>query len=112
MFSVSYGTDNTLSLEFGVHPADESAHYHLFPRKTSAMTPKKPYVERKVELEASSKGVISCHPMGIKPAGNLYWAGCNSKEAAGLFSYLPDELLILIFELAESLPLLQLGGTW
>lgn len=59
----------------------------------------------------SSEAIIPCHPLGIKPLGNLYMARHNIKEAAGLFYSIPDELLFQILEFLEPLQLLQLGTT-
>ena len=70
-------------------------------REAEFMTPK----------PQSSEVIIPCHPLGIKPLGNLYMARRNIKEAAGLFYSIPDDLLIQILEFLEPLPLLQLGAT-
>ena len=69
------------------------------------------YGDRISDPEVCSESVVPQHPMGIKPTGNQFVAGNNIKAAAGMFSYLPDELLIQLLESLEPLPLLQLGAT-
>lgn len=66
---------------------------------------------RRFDPAVCSESVMPQHPMGIKPTGNQFVAGNNIKAAAGMFSYLPDELLIQLLESLEPLPLLQLGAT-
>lgn len=51
------------------------------------------------------------HPLGIRPAGNAYTAVENLKSSAGLFSTLPDELIVQILESLSHRPLLILGFT-
>ena len=75
--------------------------HDIQPQEAEFMTPK----------AQSSEAIIPCHPLGIKPSGNLYMARRNIKEAAGLFYSIPDDLLIQILEFLEPLPLLQLGAT-
>ena len=67
--------------------------------------------EHGLDAEGSFDAVIPQHPMGIKPAGNQFVAEHNIKAAAGVFSYVPDELLIQLFEFFEPLSLLQIGAT-
>ncbi|KAL8796728.1 MAG: hypothetical protein Q9195_001118 [Heterodermia aff. obscurata] len=64
-----------------------------------------------LQPEDSVEAVIPCHPLGIKPLGNLYMARRNIKATAGLFYSIPDDLLIQILEFLEPLPLLRLGAT-
>lgn len=54
---------------------------------------------------------IPPHPLGIKPAGNAFAASSNIKLAAGLFSLLPDEIIMQIVESLNAASLLQLGAT-
>lgn len=55
--------------------------------------------------------IVPPHPLGVKPAGNQYTTPENAKSAAGLFSVLPDEIIMLIFELLNERLLLRLGAT-
>lgn len=55
--------------------------------------------------------ILPPHPFGIKPTGNLYTASENAKSAAGLFSVLPDEVILQIFEFLTDRLLLRLGAT-
>lgn len=54
---------------------------------------------------------VPLHPLGIRPAGNAYTAIKNIKSSAGLFSTLPDELIIQVLEFLRHRPLLVLGFT-
>ena len=69
------------------------------------------YGDRRLDPEVCSESVIPQHPMGIKPTGNQFVAGNNIKAAAGMFSYLTDELLIQLLESLEPSPLLHIGAT-
>lgn len=51
------------------------------------------------------------HPLDIKPAGNAFTAVENLKLSAGLFSNLPDDLVIQILDLLGHRLLISLGGT-
>lgn len=51
------------------------------------------------------------HPLGIKPTGNAFTASRNIKSAAGLFSDIPDEIIIQVLELLHARSLLRLGAT-
>lgn len=59
----------------------------------------------------SNAVILPSHPLSVKPAGNLYTTNENAKEAAGLFSILPDEIIIKILELLSKKVLLRLGAT-
>ena len=61
-------------------------------------------------VDESPVAVLS-HPLKVKPAGNAYGGEANIKRAAGLFSILPDELIIIILEDLGPTSLLQLGST-
>lgn len=67
--------------------------------------------EQGLDAEGSLDAIIPQHPIGIKPAGNQFVAGPNIKAAAGVFSYVPDELLIQLFEFVGPMSLLQVGAT-
>lgn len=54
---------------------------------------------------------VPLHPLGVRPAGNAYTAVKNLKLSAGLFSALPDELIIQVLEVLGHRPLLILGLT-
>lgn len=54
---------------------------------------------------------VPLHPLGIRPAGNAYTAIKNIKSSAGLFSTLPDELIVQVLEFLRHRPLLVLGFT-
>lgn len=55
--------------------------------------------------------IVPPHPLGIKPAGNRYTTSGNAKSAAGLFSVLPDEIIIQILDFLDETLLLRLGAT-
>lgn len=55
--------------------------------------------------------VIRPHPLGIKPAGNLYMAIENARPACGNFQQLPDEILMTLLESFESEVLIRLSST-
>ena len=55
--------------------------------------------------------VVRRHPLGVRPSGNALTAGINLKVASGLFTILPDELLMQLLESFEARDLLYLGGT-
>lgn len=50
------------------------------------------------------------HPCGIKPLGNAYDAKINIKSHIGIFTRLPDELLMFLLEYVDAATLVQLGG--
>lgn len=54
---------------------------------------------------------VPYHPLGIKPLGNAFTASKNIKSAAGLFSSIPDEIIIQVLEFLNAKSLLQLGAT-
>ncbi len=54
---------------------------------------------------------VPSHPLKVKPAGNAYVGVRNIKSAAGLFSVLPDEIIVNILEYLGPTSLLQLGST-
>lgn len=54
---------------------------------------------------------IPSHPLGVKPSGNAFTSSANSKDNAGGFSRLPDELLFQLLEGLDSHQLLRLGST-
>ena len=57
---------------------------------------------------------VPLHPLMIKPAGNAYAATAikeNIKSAAGIFSAVPDELLVQIIECLDGESLQRLGST-
>lgn len=54
---------------------------------------------------------VRSHPLKVKPTGNAYVGVTNIKSAAGLFSILPDELILNILENLGPTSLLQLGST-
>lgn len=51
------------------------------------------------------------HPLGIKPAGNVYLADANIKGSAGYFATLPDELIVQVLEFLDAVALRQLQHT-
>ena len=51
------------------------------------------------------------HPLGIKPVGNAYTASHNLKTSAGMFSCLPDELWVSVFECLDHHALYKIGLT-
>ena len=51
------------------------------------------------------------HPLRIKPAGNMYTATENIKQATGFFMRLPDELIIQVLESLDAPSLQFLGCT-
>ena len=55
--------------------------------------------------------VVPSHPLGIKPAGNAYSATENIKLATGVFTALPDELIIQLLEFLDATSLKRLGCT-
>ena len=59
----------------------------------------------------STAVTVPTHPLGIKPAGNIYTSVYNLKSAAGYFAYLPDELIVEILEYLDGRSLLQLEAT-
>ena len=90
---------------------DYSAHHDGQQEEAYFMTQNPLVDEPRLHPKKSLEAVIPCHPLGIKPLGNLYMARQNIKEAAGLFYSIPDDLLLQILEFLEPLPLLQLGAT-
>ena len=76
-----------------------------------SMTQENFHDKQGLEPGGSPQALIAQHPLGIKPMGNHFVTGNNIKGAAGVFSCLPDELLIQILEILEPLPLIQLGAT-
>ena len=55
--------------------------------------------------------VVPNHPLGIKPLGNAFTASTNIKSAAGVFSNIPDEIIIQVLEFLHVKSLLRLGAT-
>jgi hypothetical protein len=55
--------------------------------------------------------VAESHPLGVKPLGNVYTASSNSKENAGYFAQLPDELLAHFLETLDARELRGLGAS-
>jgi hypothetical protein len=56
-------------------------------------------------------GGIPSHPLKVKPSGNAYSSSINSKNNAGLFKLLPDELILQILEQFAARKLSLLGST-
>ena len=54
---------------------------------------------------------IPPHPLGIKPSGNVYGSTRSLKSNAGLFSVLPDELLLHLLEALDHISLRLLSYT-
>lgn len=54
---------------------------------------------------------IPSHPLGVRPSGNAFTSPVNSKDNAGGFRRLPDELLFQLLEGLDSHQLLRLGST-
>lgn len=54
--------------------------------------------------------VVPHHPLGIKPLGNAFTASTNIKSAAGVFSNIPDEIIIQVLEFLHAKSLLRLGA--
>lgn len=102
--------DRDIDCEDENSSTQESTYQNSYQR-ISSMTHETPEDRKRFDYQRSSDTVIPCHPAGIKPTGNVYVARHNIKEAAGLFSYFPDELLIQILEFVEPLSLIQLGAT-
>lgn len=57
----------------------------------------------------SNNGLVTRHPLSIKPSGNAYAAGKNLKWAAGAFSCLPDELILQVFEYLDATTLTKVA---
>lgn len=55
--------------------------------------------------------LVRRHPLGVRPAGNVFAATVNAKAFAGLFAMLPEELLSQLFDFLHASDLLHLGGT-
>ena len=102
---------NKSALDENGYLMDRSAHHNGQQEEADMMTLKAPVDKPRLQPEQSLEAVIPCHPLGIKPLGNLYMASQNIKEAAGLFYSIPDDLLLQILEFLEPLSLLQLGAT-
>ena len=51
------------------------------------------------------------HPLDIRPSGNAYTADENIKANAGLFSCMPDELIVQVLEYLDGTSLVELGRT-
>lgn len=47
---------------------------------------------------------VPSHPLGIKPTGNSFTTSENIKAAAGIFSVLPDELIVQVLEFLQKYP--------
>lgn len=58
-----------------------------------------------------ARHLVPVHPFDVKPLGNLYAANGNIKAKAGVFAFLPDELLSQILEWLEPSNLMQVGCT-
>ena len=67
--------------------------------------------ELDVDDAISAAVAIPPHPLGIKPAGNIYTSVYNLKAAAGYFACLPDELTVEILEYLDARNLLQVEAT-
>lgn len=64
------------------------------------------------EGQQNSLTGIPRHPLGVRPLGNLYAAKePNIKARCGVLAFVPDELLLQIFETLEASHLLGLGST-
>ena len=61
--------------------------------------------------EVGHETIISHHPMGIKPLGNEFEAGCNIRRNMNLLATLPDELLLQILESLGPRSLLRLSAS-
>lgn len=67
--------------------------------------------EINVSDATSAAFAIPPHPLGIKPAGNVYTSVHNLKSAAGYFAWLPDELIVESLEYLDARSLLQVEAT-
>ncbi len=55
---------------------------------------------------------IPCHPLGVKPLGNLFFAsGSNARQSLGNFGRLPDEMILHFLEYLQPDSLQFLGTT-
>lgn len=59
--------------------------------------------------EPPSHDAIPSHPLGVKPSGNALLAAQNLRNAIGLFSILPDDLILTLLEFLDSPSLLRIG---
>lgn len=62
-------------------------------------------------LEEEETTLIPPHPLGVKPAGNLWTATDNARHASGNFQQLPDEVLMGLLESFEPGVLIGLSST-
>lgn len=60
-------------------------------------------------IDESAK--VPSHPLGLKPLGNALGAAVNIRDNSGLFSFLPEELIVQLVENLNPRDLLALGAT-
>jgi hypothetical protein len=54
---------------------------------------------------------IKAHPLGVRPSGNAFTASVHIRENLGIFSSLPDKLILALLEWLHYDDLLRLGST-
>ncbi len=79
-------------------------------KRRKATTRVKEVAIEKEELLVDIPIGVPPHPLGIKPLGNAYDAKINIKRNCGIFTWLPDELLISVLEYLDAATLVRLGG--
>lgn len=75
---------------------------------TSTSSSHQPAMQGLKKPSESESLIVPPHPLGIKPAGNVYDADVNMKAAMGLFALLPEETLIEVLEYLNATALQQL----
>lgn len=63
-------------------------------------------------VDGNGSSSVPTHPLGVKPLGNRYLhAGIDARQSIGSLQTLPDEMLMLVFELLDQRSLQNLGHT-
>ena len=68
-------------------------------------------IESSHDLSDTSGAAVPRHPLGVRPSGNSYAAESDDRHAIGLFSILPDELILQLLDYFCADSLLRFGAT-
>lgn len=61
--------------------------------------------------DTSDRDAIPCHPLGVKPSGNVLLAEKHLRNTIGTFQILLDELILVLLETLDAASLLSVGRT-
>jgi len=92
-------------------PLAPVSHHGLEHPRSAERPAKRLKVQSDSHDESQDTSLVKRHPLGVRPSGNALTSTINLKTSCGLFTLLPDELLMQLLESLGARDLLQLGST-